>query len=76
MLSYGAGGCPFTCSSYRGEVSYEKGICPVTERMYERELLITNVCHANVGREDLDDVQAAFRKVLEQAAALRDGAAV
>jgi hypothetical protein len=37
--------------------------------MYDRELLYLTVCHAAIERADLDDVAAAFEKVLEQAAA-------
>lgn len=64
-IVYGTQGCPFTCSHYKGSVDYSKGICPVTERMYERELMLTTVCHAQTTRGDIDDVACAFEKVLE-----------
>jgi dTDP-4-amino-4,6-dideoxygalactose transaminase len=64
-MVYGMGGCPFTCSSYTGSVRYEKGICPVTERMYEQELMLTNICHADITRRDLDDALTGMRKVLD-----------
>jgi len=32
--------------------------------MYYRELMITDVCHANTSEKDLDDVAEAFSKVL------------
>jgi hypothetical protein len=66
-LVYGNGGCPFTCSPYRGTVSYEKGICPVTERMYGEELMLTNICHADITPRDLEDTITAIHKVLEHA---------
>src|SRR5438105_7785704 len=54
-MLYGTGGCPFTCSRYENSARYDKGICPVTERMYSEELMLTNICHADVSRQDLDD---------------------
>jgi hypothetical protein len=48
-------------------VSYEKGICPVTERMYNEELMLTNICHADITRRDLEDTMTAIHKVLEHA---------
>jgi dTDP-4-amino-4,6-dideoxygalactose transaminase len=62
-IAIGKEGFPFTYPGYRGTVSYAKGICPVTERMYERELMYTNICHANITTGDLDDLLAAFDKV-------------
>jgi dTDP-4-amino-4,6-dideoxygalactose transaminase len=64
---YGRQGCPFTCSSYTGSARYDKGICPVTERMYYDELMLTNICHADIGRRDLEDALTAMQKVLEHA---------
>lgn len=61
---YGSQGCPFTCK-YEGTVSYEKGICPVTERMHYNEVMLTDVCHAGISTRDLDDVVRAFEKVME-----------
>lgn len=55
------GGYPFNLS----EVSYEEGICPVTERMHERELLGFETCAFSLTEADLDDLVAAFRKVHE-----------
>ena len=63
-IAFGKNGFPFTYPGYKGHVSYNRGICPVTERMHYHELLCTNVCHAKVTRRDLIDVAAAFSKVL------------
>lgn len=64
-IAYGADGFPFTYPGYKGAVSYEPGICPMVERFYADEVLYTNVCHANIGQEDLDDVVTAVKKVYE-----------
>ncbi len=70
-IAFGSQGFPFTYSGYKGSVSYERGICPVTERMFEHELMVTNVCHANIEESDLRDVVRAFRKVWDNLDSLR-----
>ncbi|MBN3039640.1 MAG: DegT/DnrJ/EryC1/StrS family aminotransferase [Candidatus Omnitrophica bacterium] len=62
--AYGNKGCPFTCSFYQGAPSYDKGICPVAERMHEKELMLSGVCRYPHSREDMDDVVRAFKKIL------------
>jgi dTDP-4-amino-4,6-dideoxygalactose transaminase len=42
---------------------YPDGLCPVAERMHERELFYFTFGHAQVTRADLDDVIAALEKV-------------
>jgi dTDP-4-amino-4,6-dideoxygalactose transaminase len=61
-IALGARGFPFRQPG-REPVSYPNGLCPVTERMHERELLYLTVCHAQIGRDDLADVAMAFEKV-------------
>ena len=60
---YGEVGCPFRCPHYKGDVSYVRGLCPVTERMHYDELMFTNICHASITRADLSDFVGAVRKV-------------
>jgi perosamine synthetase len=64
-IGYGANGFPFTSPYYEGSVSYDRGICPVTERMHFEELIVTDICHANIAQEDLDDFANAITKVFE-----------
>ncbi|NQT90391.1 MAG: DegT/DnrJ/EryC1/StrS family aminotransferase [Candidatus Omnitrophica bacterium] len=71
-IAYGKEGCPFTCPIYKGSVNYDKGICPVTEMMHEKELMVTGVCKYPHTRDDIDDVVKAFKKVIENRAALAD----
>jgi dTDP-4-amino-4,6-dideoxygalactose transaminase len=65
------GSCAFNCPRYEGDVSYGRGLCPVAERLHERELITTNLCHAGLSEADVDDVAAAFEKVFERIDALR-----
>lgn len=57
------GKCSFNCTHYTGEVSYNKGICPVTERMHFSELITHEYMRPGMTQQDLDDVVRAFEKV-------------
>ncbi len=71
-IAFGRDGFPWTYPGYRGTVSYEPGICPVIERLYYRELMCTDVCHANTTEDDLMDVVRGFEKVYANIEELRD----
>jgi len=71
-IAFGKNGYPFTYEGYKGTVNYQMGICPVTERMYYSELMATNICHANINRNDLDDLVHAFGKVFENCGELKE----
>ena len=69
-IALGRDGFPFTSSPYTGSVSYEKGLCPIAERMHFEELISGDVCHAAMTRADLDDFIDGIAKVLENADSL------
>lgn len=54
---------PFASKEYPNQVSYKKGICPVTERMYEKELLCTNICQPSQTKKDIDLFVMAVEKI-------------
>ena len=70
-IAFGRDGFPWTYPAYRGTVSYEPGLCPVNERLYYKELMCTDVCHANIAESDLLDVVSAFEKVYSNLSELR-----
>jgi perosamine synthetase len=70
-IAHGNRGCPWTCGHWRGQVSYEAGICPVAERLHEEELLLLDVCRAPLTTDDIDDVADSFAKVIGNLDALR-----
>jgi dTDP-4-amino-4,6-dideoxygalactose transaminase len=55
--------CSFNCPRYHGTVSYDRGICPVTERMHYEELFTNKYIYPSLSKSDLDDVIGAFKKV-------------
>jgi len=44
-------------------IGRKPGLCPVTERLHEKELIGNELMHANMKKKDLDDVVEAFHKV-------------
>jgi perosamine synthetase len=71
-IAYGSHGYPFNMSA----VSYEKGICPVAERMYEKEFFCHELMRPGMTRDDLDNVIKAFWKVWENRDQLKGKAIV
>lgn len=63
--AYGTKGCPFKKPWYNGSVSYDRGICPVTEKLQADEIFTHELMRPGMSRNDLDDVIAAFYKVWE-----------
>lgn len=64
-IAFGKNGYPFKSEFYKGKINYDKGLCPVAERMYEKELFTNEFIRPPATKEDLDDVAKAFEKVYE-----------
>lgn len=60
-IAIGRNGFPFTLTNR----SYAKGLCPVAERMHEREFLELLVCSYAFEPHEMRDVLDAFAKVYE-----------
>jgi len=58
-IAIGKEGWPFTLT----ERTYEKGLCPVAEHLYEHELICFETCAYDLNHEDSKKLIAAFRKV-------------
>lgn len=56
---------PFIFKYFGKDVSYDKCICPVTELMYEKELILIAVCRPPANRDDMDDIVRAIEKVIK-----------
>ena len=63
QIAIGSKGFPFKSEFYKGTARYEKGMCPVVERWYEKELITHDNMRPGMTKKDLDDVVAAFHKV-------------
>lgn len=66
-IAFGRDGFPFTLS----DVTYPKGLCPVTEEMHFNRLVTHEFMRPGMTKNDMDDVLHAFEKVWENREALR-----
>ena len=66
------GKCAFNCPRYEGKVSYERGLCPVTEQMHFSELFTLQYNRPGMSQSDLQDVVDGFEKVYAHREELRD----
>ena len=62
-MAYGTTGFPWSAEFYRGQVSYEKGICPVAETLQDHRFLGIGMCIYAYTDEDIDLIIKAFHKV-------------
>jgi dTDP-4-amino-4,6-dideoxygalactose transaminase len=66
-ICFGANGYPFTANPRNHEISYAQGLCPVCERLQEKEILITNMIYPPLDESYADGFVMAVRKVLNYA---------
>ena len=68
-IAFGSEGWPFTVAE--NPPNYEKGLCPVAERMHEQELCEHEFMRPGMTEEDMEDVIEAFEKVHENIGELK-----
>tara|TARA_Y100000034_G_scaffold130816_1_gene190233 strand:+ start:812 stop:2077 length:1266 start_codon:yes stop_codon:yes gene_type:complete len=57
---------------YAKNISYDKGICPIVEKLHEKELIITMMCRPPATFKDMDDIVGAMKKVIKNKEELKD----
>lgn len=62
-IAYGTKGFPWTHGVSRDGISYEKGICPVAERMHDKQFFKIHLCAHTFDNKQVDLVIEAFKKV-------------
>jgi len=60
---YPASRFPFISKEYTAKINYRKGICPVAERFWEKELLFTTICYPPLTTKDMDLFVKAIKKI-------------
>ncbi len=69
-IAYGRGGWPWKGPGYESTVTYTKGMCPVAENLLgERFIWLYHIAYPST-EDDMSDIAAAFRKVIDNRAAL------
>jgi dTDP-4-amino-4,6-dideoxygalactose transaminase len=62
-IAYGSKGFPWTSDICKRNVSYSKGICPISEELHDKNFLGYEMCLNELDDDDMDLIVAAFRKV-------------
>ena len=62
-IAYGNNNLPWSGEFYKGNVSYEKGICPVAEKINDKTFIKIPICDYQWSNEDVDKLIEAFKKV-------------
>jgi len=47
------------------DVIYDKGICPVVEKLYEKDIILTLMARPPATFKDMDDIVGAMKKIIE-----------
>jgi perosamine synthetase len=62
-IAYGSKGFPWSAEFYKGNVSYNMGICPVAEELQKKSYIGIGVSTRKYTNEDVDLIIQAFHKV-------------
>ena len=62
-IAYGSNGFPWTSEIYKGNVSYNKGICPTAESMNESRYINIGLGLIRLDQNKCDLIVQAFKKV-------------
>ena len=65
-IAYGNKGFPWSSNVYKGNVKYDKGICPIAEKLHEKEIMAIPTCMYDWEDEDIEYIIKAFHKVWSQ----------
>jgi len=71
-IAYNKKQFPFESEYYDAEIDYPKGLCPVVERVHTDEIIFGKYCRWPLTEKHLDEVVAAFEKVLAHRDELAD----
>ena len=69
-ICFGDRGFPFTANPRNADIVYERGLCPVVERLNDAELMVTNITYPPLTAADMDLFVEACDKVLRHRDAL------
>lgn len=69
-IAYGSNGFPWTSDICQREVSYDKGICPVAEKINDLQYMGFGMCTYDLTEDDIDLIIQAFQKVWHHLPAL------
>ena len=54
----------FALKHFAEHVNYDKGICPIVEKMHEKEVILTLMCRPPATFKDMNDIVGAMKKII------------
>jgi dTDP-4-amino-4,6-dideoxygalactose transaminase len=70
-IAYGSNGFPWSSDICKRVVSYDKGICPVAEKMQDASYLAIGLCNFDWSDQDVELIVESFKKVWKNIEKLR-----
>ena len=70
-IAYGSSGFPWSSDICRRTVNYDKGICPVAEKMQDASYLAIGLCNFDWTEQDVELIVESFKKVWKNIEKLR-----
>ncbi len=70
-IAYGSNGFPWSSDICRRDINYDKGICPVAEKLHDTTYIGLSVCLHELNEKDVKNIAKAFNKVWCSLDALR-----
>ncbi len=70
-IAYGTKGFPWNSPYCENKISYERGICPVAEKLHAETFMGINICLNDYSTDDISLVVSAFEKVWQNLDVLR-----
>jgi dTDP-4-amino-4,6-dideoxygalactose transaminase len=64
-ICFGKDGFPFSANDRNEKIEYKKGICPVVERLQDKELIWTSSIYPPLTYEDMDKMACAIKKIIK-----------
>ena len=64
-VAYAGSQCSVWGPLYKGSVNYNKGICPVVEKIENEQMITFHIEHVDLTFNDVDNIHQAFKKVFE-----------
>ena len=68
-IAYGTGGLPWSISDRNSEISYEKGICPVAEELFDHSFIGIPLCSYDFSDTEIHDIgmmlKTAWREIYD-----------
>ncbi len=69
--AFNKGQFPFVSEYYDADIEYPEGLCPVTERVHQEEIIFGKFCRWPLNEVHIEQVVTAFEKVLANRDALQ-----